>query len=137
MIGFIRFTLNLIVLCFLNSTLLYADVKLPAVIGNGMVKLNNILVGEVWICSGQSNMEWPVALLANPEEVKLKSDFPKIRLFQVKHVAEEKPLTDCSGNWSPCGPQSLSGFSAVGYFFGRELHNKLHVPIGLISSTWL
>jgi len=103
---------------------------------NNTIKLKNVLVGEVWVCSGQSNMEWPVALLDNPEEVRAKAGYPKIRLFQVKHVTKEKPEDDCLGNWSACDQNSVMGFSAVGYFFGRELYNQLDVPIGLIRSVW-
>ncbi|MBJ25174.1 MAG: sialate O-acetylesterase [Flavobacteriaceae bacterium] len=100
------------------------------------IKFSNILVGEVWICSGQSNMEWPVSLLNNPKEVESKADYPNIRFFKVKHSSQGKPADDCAGQWDQVGPQTVSKLSAVGYFFSRELHSKLNVPIGLINSTW-
>ena len=104
--------------------------------GNNRITLKNILVGEVWLCSGQSNMEWPVMFLNNREEVQSTSHYPKIRLFQVRHVSQGQPADDCGGGWTECGPQTVGGFAAVGYFYGRELHKKLNVPVGLIRSTW-
>ncbi len=104
--------------------------------GGNTIKLHNILIGEVWICSGQSNMEWPVSLAENAEQEILKSAFSNIRLFKVKKEAATKPMNNCSGLWLPCEPSSVSGFSAVGYFFGRELDKQLNLPIGLIDASW-
>jgi len=104
--------------------------------GRNTIKLTKILVGGVWVCSGQSNMEWPVSLTKNAEHELLRSIHVKIRVFQLKHAVTEKPAANCVGSWSFSEPTSASGFSAVGYFFGRELHEKLNVPIGLIDSSW-
>ncbi|MDR7370100.1 sialate O-acetylesterase [Flavobacterium aquidurense] len=106
--------------------------------------LKNILIGEVWICSGQSNMYFPVGKedgtwktgVKNYEEEIQNANFPSIRLFTVLTKASQKPLDDVTGSWKQCSPQSIKTFSAVAYFFGRDLYQKLNVPIGLISSSW-
>ncbi|MBK0369281.1 sialate O-acetylesterase [Flavobacterium agrisoli] len=108
------------------------------------ITLHNVLIGEVWICSGQSNMFFPVGKqpgtwkngVVNYEEELQKATFPSIRLFTVNTVASDKPLNDVQGNWQECNPTSVANFSAVGYFFGKELYQDLKVPIGLISSSW-
>ena len=104
--------------------------------GNNTITLKNILVGEVWICSGQSNMQWSVKQAANPEQEVAAADFPKVRLFTVKRKVAEQPQSDCVGSWTMCSPETVPGFSAVGYFFGRELHQQLDVPVGLIHTSW-
>ncbi len=104
--------------------------------GNNTITLKNILVGEVWICSGQSNMQWSVRQAANPEQEVAAADFPKVRLFTVKRKVAEQPQSDCVGSWTMCSPETVPGFSAVGYFFGRELHQQLDVPVGLIHTSW-
>jgi sialate O-acetylesterase len=105
--------------------------------GKNTLKLNDILIGDVWICSGQSNMEWRVKNSNNAEEEIAAADFSKIRLFDVKRRMSEIPLEDLTGEkWQLCSPKTISEFSAVGYFFGRELHKDLNVPIGLISTNW-
>ena len=104
--------------------------------GKNTITIKNILVGEVWVCSGQSNMQWSVQASANPKEEIAEADYPKIRLFTVKRTVAEKPQSDCEGNWSECSPDTVPGFSAVAYFFGRELHKQLNVPIGLIHTSW-
>jgi len=104
--------------------------------------LNDILIGEVWICSGQSNMEMPLAgwgKVLNYENEIAAADFPSIRLLHVQRATSVKPETDMktvSGGWQVCSPASIPEFSSVGYFFGRELFTKLNIPIGLISSNW-
>ncbi|WP_264537994.1 sialate O-acetylesterase [Flavobacterium sp. N1736] len=106
--------------------------------------LNNILIGEVWICSGQSNMYFPVGKeegtwktgVKNYQEEVKNASYPNIRLFTVLTNASPKPLDDVIGSWKKCSPESINTFSAVAYFFGRELYQKLNVPIGLISSSW-
>lgn len=104
--------------------------------GKDEIKLADVMVGEVWVCSGQSNMEWPMTrTLASQAEIAV-ADQPKIRLFNVSHKIAEQPVDDCDGNWAVCSPKSVSGFSAVGYFFGRHLKTKLDVPIGLIGTNW-
>ncbi|MCS7305052.1 MAG: sialate O-acetylesterase [Thermoguttaceae bacterium] len=100
------------------------------------ITLRNILVGEVWVCSGQSNMAWSVAASLNSQQEIASANYPKIRLFTVARKVSEKPLEDCEGAWVECSPQMVSGFSAVAYFFGRHLHQELGVPVGLINSSW-
>jgi len=104
--------------------------------GNNTITLKNILVGEVWVCSGQSNMQWSVRQAANPEQEIAAAGYPKIRLFTVKRKVADKPQPDCEGRWIMCSPETVPDFSAVGYFFGRELHQHLNVPIGLIHTSW-
>ena len=105
--------------------------------GSKEIKLENILVGEVWICSGQSNMEWKVSQCANPKEEIARANHPKIRLFDVPgHTVHPLPQREGKGEWKVCSSQSVPGFSAAGYYFGRRLHLSLGVPIGLIGSNW-
>ena len=104
--------------------------------GNNQITLKNILVGEVWVCSGQSNMQMSVRSSANAEQEIAAADYPKVRLFTVKRKVADKPQTDCEGSWTMCSPETVPGFSAVGYFFGRELHKQLDVPVGLIHTSW-
>jgi sialate O-acetylesterase len=107
------------------------------VAGNNTIELKNVLVGEVWICSGQSNMEWAVRSALNPQEEIAAADHPQIRLYNVPaHLTAATPQTNCPGTWQVCSPDSVGGFSAVGYFFGRRLQSELKVPIGLVGSNW-
>ncbi|MFP6854961.1 MAG: sialate O-acetylesterase, partial [Opitutales bacterium] len=112
----------------------------PAILtikGSNEIKLENILVGEVWICSGQSNMEWRLNGTTNAKEEVAASDHPLIRLFDVPgHTTSPKPQEEGRGNWQVCNPKTSGGFSAVGYFFGRRLQKELDVPVGLIGSNW-
>jgi len=103
---------------------------------NNRLTLRNVLVGEVWVGSGQSNMEWPVSRSDNAQEEIAAAKYPKIRLFSVAHKISDKPLDDCEGAWVECSPETVPGFSAVAYFFGRHLHKELGVPVGLINSSW-
>jgi sialate O-acetylesterase len=112
--------------------------------GKNTVTLKDVYVGEVWVCSGQSNMEWPVSASANPKETIAHSANPKIRLYTVPHRVSDKPLADIDrpeGNklaarWLECGPDTIERFSAVAYFFGRDLQKALGVPVGLINTSW-
>ncbi len=97
---------------------------------------SDVLIGEVWLCSGQSNMAWPVASANDPDLESLTANFPNIRLISVPQVASQEPLNDFAGSWEACTPESVKSFSAVGYFFGRQLHQTLDVPIGLIDNAW-
>ncbi|AQQ72551.1 hypothetical protein SMSP2_02941 [Limihaloglobus sulfuriphilus] len=100
------------------------------------VELSNILLGEVWLCSGQSNMAWTLGAFENTEQDIAAADFPQMRLFTVQREISRQPLDDCSGKWEPCSPKTAAAFSAVAYYFGRTLHNELDVPVGLINSSW-
>jgi sialate O-acetylesterase len=105
--------------------------------GENEIVLSNILVGDVWVCSGQSNMEWPLSVTNTGEEAIAQSTNPLIRLFTVQKNTSTEPLNDCvSEGWLICHPETVSDFSAVGYFFGRKLHEDLDVPIGLLHASW-
>lgn len=114
--------------------------------GDNYIRINNILIGEVWLCTGQSNMEFPVAHnpsvkwktgMLNEEEEMKDAEFPEIRLFHVEHqLAHEGEKEDCNGQWMVCNRENLRDFSAIGFVFGRKLHKELQVPVGLIQSTW-
>jgi len=107
------------------------------VTGKNTIVLNNILVGEVWVASGQSNMEWPVALSNNAEQEIVSANYPQIRLFVVPKAVSGYPRKDLSGGtWQPCTPEAVRDFSAVAYFFARELHRALKVPVGVIMAAW-
>jgi sialate O-acetylesterase len=104
--------------------------------GTNTITFNNILVGEVWVCSGQSNMEWPLINAKAGAETVAQANFPEIRLFTVQKNTSTTPLDDVRGKWVVTTPDSVGQFSAVGYFFGRELYQRLKVPIGLIHTSW-
>ena len=126
-------------------------VKLPAmpaggpfemeVRGQNTLKLTGILVGEVWVCSGQSNMEMGVAMSKDAKQEVAAATHPNIRLFLVPKKTSGRPLTDVDAAWLPCTPATIvqggwNGFSAVAYYFGREIQQTLKVPVGLIESSW-
>jgi sialate O-acetylesterase len=98
----------------------------------------DILIGEVWVASGQSNMQWTVADSANPEKEIAEAQYPNLRLFYVSRKVAETPQEDFATDhqWVPCTPEVAAKFSAVAYFFGRELHKSLNVPVGLIHTSW-
>ena len=103
------------------------------------IVVSNIMVGEVWICAGQSNMEWPLSQTTDSEtEIADAKNYPNLRLFTVEHHAVTSPQHDFAKvkPWACCAPESVKDFSAVAYFFGRELSKKLQVPIGLVNSSW-
>jgi sialate O-acetylesterase len=104
--------------------------------GSEKVELKNLLAGEVWICGGQSNMQWAVKQSAGAPEAIAASANDKIRLFTVERRGAPQPESDVmKGEWSVCGPQTVPEFTAVGYFFGRDLQKALGVPVGLINSN--
>ncbi len=101
------------------------------------VTFSDILVGDIWVCSGQSNMEFPVERSLNGQEEVSRADYPQIRIFNVGKKIATMPREDVvSGEWQVCSPDNIIGFSAVGYFFGRYLHQNLDIPVGLIGSNW-
>ncbi|MBI5687903.1 MAG: sialate O-acetylesterase [Verrucomicrobia bacterium] len=99
------------------------------------LKFTDILVGEVWLCSGQSNMAMTVNRAKDFEQEKAAANLPKIRHFRESSGAAPAPQEKCTGKWDLCSPDTLAGFSATAYFFGREVHRKLGVPVGLINSS--
>ncbi|MDR3699325.1 MAG: sialate O-acetylesterase [Candidatus Sulfopaludibacter sp.] len=98
--------------------------------------IKDVLVGEVWLGSGQSNMEFALNQANNHEEEIARADYPLIHVFLVKRIVADRPAEDVAGTWQVCTPENAPRFSAVEYFFGRALHNYLHVPMGLIESYW-
>ncbi len=105
--------------------------------GKNTIILSNILLGDVWICSGQSNMEWVVSNSNNSGDEILASNYPKIRLFTVPKNVQLVPVEDIpSGEWKECSPETVASFSAVGYFFGRDIYKETGIPVGLISTSW-
>lgn len=106
--------------------------------GTNTIELTDVLAGEVWLCSGQSNMQWIIRNSANPEEEIANANHPGIRLFTVHNATSPEPLKEISRatSWAPCSPENAGGFSATAYFFGRKLHQELGVPVGLVHSSW-
>lgn len=104
--------------------------------GNNTIELTNILVGDVWVCSGQSNMQWAVTQSNNPDEEVKNADHPQIRLFYIPRVPSFQPQADVNAAWEVCSPETVGRFSAVAYFFGRELNREAGIPIGLINTSW-
>lgn len=104
--------------------------------GENTVTVKNLLVGEVWVCSGQSNMEFKFSGTATAGEERPKANFPEVRMFTVAKKISGVPLDEATGNWVECSPKTVDGFSAVGYFFARDLYQKLGVPVGMIHTSW-
>jgi sialate O-acetylesterase len=103
--------------------------------GGDSVRASNILVGDVWLCSGQSNMEMPVRDAGNAKAEMAAATFPRIRQFYIPRTASETPQVEVRGAWTVCAPDTVGGFSAAAYYFGRELHQRWNVPVGLINSS--
>ncbi|MBX2890392.1 MAG: hypothetical protein KF734_05655 [Saprospiraceae bacterium] len=104
---------------------------------SGRLVFSDLLIGDVWLCSGQSNMEWTVSQSANYAEEKKNADFPKIRHFKVEHKVSLSPEEDLSsGSWEVASAEKVGDFTAVGFFFAREVFQKTGVPIGLLNSSW-
>ncbi|MCK4966820.1 sialate O-acetylesterase, partial [bacterium] len=104
--------------------------------GKNTIRLENILIGEVWAASGQSNMWWPVNRSKDAEKEIANARYPKICLFTVPQVVADEPLDDCEGEWVECSPEVIGEFSAVAYFFGRSLYKAKNVPVGIIHTSW-
>ncbi len=111
-----------------------------AIRGEKSHTIKNVMVGEVWLCSGQSNMDMPVAgglKVINYEEEVANSNYPNIRLIKVENGMANRPQESFnSDGWKECSPETVSGFSATAYFFARKLQENLKIPIGLIESAW-
>src|SRR5688572_2840750 len=115
--------------------------------GANEITLKDVYIGEVWIASGQSNMEWSVAASANPMEEAASANHPTIRMIKVQRIPAENPVDDIpidpgtkkttpTSGWSVCAPDTVPQFSAVGYFFARELAKELDVPVGIVNTSW-
>jgi sialate O-acetylesterase len=104
--------------------------------GDNKVTVKDLLVGEVWLASGQSNMEWKFSASHNSKEEAPKAKHPKIRMFTVAKATSLQPLDEVKGSWEECSPETVGKFSAVGYYFARDLHAELGVPVGVIHSSW-
>ena len=105
------------------------------VCGSNTLELSDVLVGEVWLCSGQSNMAMTVGASNRFAEEQAAADLPKIRHFTVPRRSAETPETTCGGAWTVSSPETVGKFSATAYFFGRTLHKELGVPVGLVNSS--
>ncbi|MCU0454675.1 MAG: sialate O-acetylesterase [Bacteroidales bacterium] len=106
------------------------------------ITVSNVMIGEVWFCSGQSNMEMPLkgwppndTIMYSAASIASAS-IPEIRLFNVQRKVSGVPLEDCTGSWQVCSPETAASFSATAFFFGRKLHSELGIPVGLIASSW-
>jgi len=105
--------------------------------GYNEIILKNVLIGEVWLCSGQSNMEWSAQSGINNGEDEIKNaNYPEIRLFTVYQSTSLYPQDHLTGEWSECTPETMRSFSAIGYLFAKILHNDLGVPVGIINTSW-
>lgn len=121
------------------------SVKLPAcaaggphelvVSGSNRLTVGDVWIGEVWLCSGQSNMAMTVNRARDFESEQAAAQHPRIRQFKVASNYASEPQTDCRGEWTVCGPDSVGGFSATAYFFAREIERTLDVPVGIINSS--
>lgn len=100
------------------------------------IRIKNILIGDIWICSGQSNMEFQVKTSDNaPKEIET-ANYPMIRSLNVSRTVSALPQEDISDKWEICSPSTVGNFTAIGYFYARELHKRLNIPIGIIHSSW-
>ncbi len=104
--------------------------------GKNRVAIEDILVGEVWVCSGQSNMQWVVGNTYAADLARLTARYPQLRMVTVPLVGTQEMKDDFAGDWKLCSPETVNGFSAVGFFFGRVLHQALDIPIGVIHDSW-
>ena len=115
------------------------DAKVKGVLnvaGNNALIIKDVLVGEVWVASGQSNMAMNVGRCLNADAEAAAAKYPQIRMFITKRNAQLKPQDDLEGSWVVCSPETVKSFSGTAYFFGRTLHNKLKVPVGILHSSW-
>lgn len=113
-----------------------AEPRKLVVTGGGAVTVEDVLVGEVWLCSGQSNMEFTTGGSHEAKTDVPAADVPQIRHFGVPKLTAASPQQDVNASWKVCSPATVGGFTAVGYFFALEIHRKLNVPVGLLHSSW-
>ncbi len=104
--------------------------------GKNQLTISDVLVGEVWLASGQSNMQWVLSNTTNAAAEIASSENSQIRMFTVKSTSSSTPQDDVEGKWVVASPQTSGAFSAVGYFFARKLQKELQVPVGVINSSW-
>ncbi|MGD9498535.1 MAG: sialate O-acetylesterase, partial [Armatimonadota bacterium] len=104
--------------------------------GSNEIAFSNVIVGDVWVCSGQSNMAMALSGTSHADEEIAAADFPRIRLCQVARATSQDPTEQITATWRPCSPATVGAFSAIGYYFGRDVHLATGVPIGLISTNW-
>ncbi len=104
--------------------------------GKNTVTYDDVLVGEVWICSGQSNMQWSMNNTNDTDLEKMTAKYPQIRLITVPNVGTQEPQKNFNGQWQVCTPETVGNFSAIGYLFGRQLYQATDVPVGLINNAW-
>lgn len=121
---------------FLDPVKEYGGPHTLTVKGKNTVTFSDVLIGEVWVCAGQSNMQWSVNQSNDPDLEKAAAKFPNIRLISVPQVGTQEPQWNFNGKWAVCSPETVGNFSAVGYCFGRQLHQTLGVPVGLINNAW-
>ena len=123
------------------------EAKLPAmevgaaltitVVGSSTKTISDVLVGEVWVCSGQSNMQWSVAQSNDPDLERLAANYPNIRMINFPQTGSQEPIwSHDDRKWKVCNPENVSQFSAVGYFFARQIHQTTGVPIGMVNNAW-
>jgi sialate O-acetylesterase len=112
------------------------EIRVSSKIENHQLAIANVLVGEVWVCSGQSNMEWQLMNSRNAAQETANANYPNMRLFTVPKIADINPKQDICSSWNCCSPDTVAGFSAVAYFFGLEIHRKTGIPVGLINTSW-
>ena len=120
----------------LDAIMEYGGPHALTVAGNNTQTLKDVLIGEVWVCSGQSNMQWPVQQANDADLAIATADLEHIRLISVPQVGTQEPQWNFKGEWAVCSPENVGDFSAVGFFFGRQLHQTLHIPVGLIDNAW-
>ncbi len=101
------------------------------VAGKNTVTVKDVLLGDVWLCGGQSNMEWGLGGCDTPDDIKA-ADLPLVRQFGVEFHFATTPQTDVRGRWAVCAPQTAPGFTAIGFYFARRVHKETGVPIGLL-----
>lgn len=108
-----------------------------SITGDGSCELKDVMLGEVWLCSGQSNMEWtPMSNIDNRDAEIAAANYPDIRFFHITKRGADTPQNDCDATWAACTPEVMKNTSAIAYFFGRDLQKELNVPVGLVVSAW-